>query len=341
MRHLYTIISLLLLTFFGTSCEHKDLCYTHPHTMPVKIVIDWRYAPGAEDDISTMEVMLFPKAGGEAFHYQVGKYGGIVWVPVTAYYGTCFNSGEGANRWDSRPSDFFTMNVTTRMSPDEEAMSRINAPSSRVPRTIDATDQDFLLEPDMLYSDQLNDICIELRSTLTFSDGRSTEEYTEDDLQVITFYPERRTPHYTVIIKNLRNLGYVQSLSASMSSMSGAYYVGTEHADNDRWLQSFDMQHIQGSALDIAGDFLGFGHCPDEDFLHTVTLYLVLSDGTKLYYPFDVTEQMHSEENRNSMEVTIVIDAGIVIPPPETAAGGLQPTVDGWMHEIVDLGTLQ
>lgn len=340
MRHYYAITLLFLLTLLGTSCEHKDLCYTHPHTMPVKIVIDWRYAPEAEDDINTMEVMLFPEAGGEALHYQVGKYGGIVWVPVTTYNGTCFNSGEGANRWDSRSSDFFTMNVTTRRSPDDEAMSRINAASSRVPRTTDATDQDFLLTPDMLYSDQLRDIRIELRSTLAFSDGRTTEEYTEEDLQVITFYPERRTPRYTVIIKNLSNLGYVQTMTASMSSMSGAYYVGTEQADNDRWLQSFDMQYIKDSGNSISGNFLGFGHCPDEDFQHTVTLYLVLSDGTKLYYSFDVTDQMHSEENRNSMEVTIVIDAGIVIPPPESAAGGLQPTVDGWTHEIVDLGSL-
>lgn len=30
-----------------TSCEHKDLCYEHPHPAEIKVVFDWHKAPGA------------------------------------------------------------------------------------------------------------------------------------------------------------------------------------------------------------------------------------------------------------------------------------------------------
>ena len=34
------IISMLLILLFA-SCEHKDLCYSHPHDKEVRILFDW------------------------------------------------------------------------------------------------------------------------------------------------------------------------------------------------------------------------------------------------------------------------------------------------------------
>ncbi len=42
---LYTIFTMLLL-FAMTSCEHKDLCFDHAHTVDVKVVFDWRSTRG-------------------------------------------------------------------------------------------------------------------------------------------------------------------------------------------------------------------------------------------------------------------------------------------------------
>lgn len=53
----YTIFTMLLL-FAMTSCEHKDLCFDHAHTVDVKVVFDWRNAPGASP--ASMAVYLYP-----------------------------------------------------------------------------------------------------------------------------------------------------------------------------------------------------------------------------------------------------------------------------------------
>ena len=49
------------------SCEHKDLCYDHSHTIDVEVVFDWRNASEAAPE--SMSLYLFPTNGGEALRY--------------------------------------------------------------------------------------------------------------------------------------------------------------------------------------------------------------------------------------------------------------------------------
>lgn len=44
------------------SCEHKELCYDHSHTVDVRVVLDWKNA--AEASPSSMRLYLFPQDGG-------------------------------------------------------------------------------------------------------------------------------------------------------------------------------------------------------------------------------------------------------------------------------------
>lgn len=50
------------------SCEHKDLCYDHSHTIDVEVVFDWRNASEAAPE--SMSLYLFPTNGGEALRYS-------------------------------------------------------------------------------------------------------------------------------------------------------------------------------------------------------------------------------------------------------------------------------
>ena len=36
-----------LLALFATGCNHKELCYQHPHVGEIRVEFDWRYAPEA------------------------------------------------------------------------------------------------------------------------------------------------------------------------------------------------------------------------------------------------------------------------------------------------------
>lgn len=53
------IIALITVVFSAVSCDHKDLCYYHPHVAPVKIKVDWEKANGK--DIDGMTAYLFAK----------------------------------------------------------------------------------------------------------------------------------------------------------------------------------------------------------------------------------------------------------------------------------------
>lgn len=37
-----------------TGCEHKDLCYHHPHQVRLRVVFDWMDAPDAAPDGMTI-----------------------------------------------------------------------------------------------------------------------------------------------------------------------------------------------------------------------------------------------------------------------------------------------
>ena len=47
---------LILLIEFLTSCEHKDLCYDHPHRQNVEVTFDWSEA------VESLALVLSPSS---------------------------------------------------------------------------------------------------------------------------------------------------------------------------------------------------------------------------------------------------------------------------------------
>lgn len=62
MNHVLQAVAVLAVLSL-TSCEHKDLCHDSLHVVNVKVVFDWRNAPGATPE--TMRLYLFPVRGGQ------------------------------------------------------------------------------------------------------------------------------------------------------------------------------------------------------------------------------------------------------------------------------------
>lgn len=42
-----TYALLMVLSMIFVSCEHKELCYSHPHSAKVSVVFDWSQMPAA------------------------------------------------------------------------------------------------------------------------------------------------------------------------------------------------------------------------------------------------------------------------------------------------------
>lgn len=97
MRRLFYLAASVLL--FG-SCEHKELCFLHPHTAQLQVEFDWSYAPDAErnNEVEGMCLWFYPvdEAGtqtGEPLRYDLsGMKGGTVEIPMGRYQVLYYNN---------------------------------------------------------------------------------------------------------------------------------------------------------------------------------------------------------------------------------------------------------
>lgn len=48
-----TVYALLAMILF--SCEHKELCFHHPHMVTLRVDFDWKNAPQADPEISILK----------------------------------------------------------------------------------------------------------------------------------------------------------------------------------------------------------------------------------------------------------------------------------------------
>lgn len=64
MKNMIAIYALLMvLSMIFVSCEHKELCYSHPHSTKVSVVFDWSQMPAAYTP-GGMRVIFYPRSGG-------------------------------------------------------------------------------------------------------------------------------------------------------------------------------------------------------------------------------------------------------------------------------------
>lgn len=299
----------------ATSCEHKDLCYDHSDAVDVEVVFDWCNAPDASPE--SMSLYLFP-AGGEALRYEFTDCrGGTIRVPVGSYEALCLNSDTENVTYRSAERRE-TFEVTTRTADLLSGLSVLGVLSDGVPRVDGTESERVILPPDMLWSDYAESV--ELKPTA----GTPT----------VTLSPEMSICRYTVEIRNAANLKYVSGISGSLSSMAESLYpgVGCDATCKTGATIPFDAA-VSADKSTVTGELFAFG-CPSARKTHTLTVYAVLSDESKWYYTYDVTDQIHSAPDRR--DVHIVLD-GLPLPKPIVNGGGFQPDVDDWQSVNVDI----
>lgn len=72
MKNMLRSVTAFMAILILSSCEHKELCYSHAHTAKVQVIFDWKNASEANPE--TMRLYLFPIDGGKAEMYEfVGK----------------------------------------------------------------------------------------------------------------------------------------------------------------------------------------------------------------------------------------------------------------------------
>ena len=291
------------------SCEHKELCYNHSHTIDIEVVFDWTQAPEASP--ASMSLYLFPEAGVPIRNEFTEPAGGEIRATNGRYDALCLNSDtkvieyRNTEKWET----FEITTATTTLIPE---FSGLGVRSEGAPMAPGAENERIAAAPEMIWYDCRAGVPL------------SIEEHR------LTLYPSAAVGRCTVEIRNAANLAHVKGLSASLSGMAGGFLVGAGIASAERVTIPFEMAKSSETTLD--GSVQTFGHCPSEQTTHTLIVYAVLADGSKWYYTYDVTDQIHSAPDQR--DIRILLDG---LPLPEPNPAGFQPSVENWQAVDVDI----
>lgn len=305
--YLFTAVSALVFS----SCEHKDLCYDHPHTVPFRVLFDWREAPEASP--ASMSLYLFPPHGKSIRNEFTDAAGGELRAAYGRYDVLCVNSDTEAVEYRNTER-YETFEVTTRTTTLFPGLSSLGVRAPAPPMAPGTEDERIAAAPDMLWCDR--------RAGFSLS--------AEDHL--LTLYPSAAVGRCTVEIRHAENLEHTTALSASLSGLGGGVLPGAERLSGERVTVPFEVSVAEDQTT-LTGVLTIFGHCPAERTSHILTLYAVLSDGSKWYYTYDVTEQIHSASDQRDIRILL---EGLPLPAPDPG-GGFDPSVGDWEEVDVDI----
>lgn len=309
MKRIIKFILTLLIGWVSAACEHKELCYDHSSYTEVEVVFDWRNHPDARPE--SMRLYLFPEEGGDPLLYEFPNHtGGVIRIRAGHYKAICYNS-------DTETIGF--RNVGAFETFEAFALQgELAIRGSAAPRAEGTENERLALSPEYLYSDKRTDIHITVTT----------------DKQKIILYPRQVVCRYQVEVRDVDNLKQVftNGVGGSLSSLSGGFMMGTGQPSAE--VVTFPFSVTETEDLKLKGDFLTFGQSVSELRRHKLVIYVIMKDGSKRYYTFDVTKQV--DDAADPYNVHIIVDA---LPLPKTlnTDEGFQPEVEDWQDIYVDL----
>lgn len=337
MKYVLNISVFIVTILTLASCEHKELCFIHPHTTCVTIKFDWNYAPDAEQnkEVKSMCLWFYPTDEngnqiGEPIYYNIaGMYGGEIEIPVGHYELLYYNSDYERVKFRG-VDNFLRHECYTNETSLLESLGNSSL-TYNIPRAEGTEDQPVVDTPDKMWGDNAMSVHITEQgiSYWFIRDGETEVVQISNNDNLLRLMPHEQTCTYTVEIKNVENLKYVTYVGATLSSMSGSVFCAEEKLASHN--VTLPINVVSDKKSIIFGSFQTFGR--DEfDKQHILSVYAWMTDGKGYYGTVDVTEQVDNAPNPR--RVYIVVD-GFKFPKPITNGGGLQPDVDEW--ESVDL----
>lgn len=326
----FAIITTATALFAG--CNHKDLCYHHPHSANVRVEFDWSNAPEANPE--GMSVWFYSKTYGNVQRFDfAGREGGTVEILVGEYEVLCFNNDTEAVLF--RGSDAYNQHEAyTRKGDILESLYGNSGGQSRAPRAEGTEAQDVVISPDELWGSGVTNVVVTdygLSYTCSPYTGDGQAASVESEEYVITLCPEERYCIYTYEIRDIENLEHAVQMCGTISGMANSAYIADGSLGRDPVIIPFASNIGEE---DVTGRFLTFGHHEENVEPHKFVLYVWMKDGSKWYYTFDVTDQVHNAPNKR--RVHIVID-NLELPTPIGGGEGFDITVDDWINEDVEI----
>lgn len=336
MKHIVMAMFVAIVALPFVSCEHKDLCYLHPHGLEIEVVFDWVNAP--EADPNGMSLYFYPEDGGDPRRFDIGKDGGKVYLQVGKYHVVIYNNDSEYVKYGY--TCFYDHLLYTRESGILEPIGR-GRRSNGIPRPPGSNEESVRLAPNMMWG------CSAMNIEVTDDGTKFTHEVIGSDQKEpqlkldevnkfkFTFYPEELMCRYTYEVINLKNFEYVYEVCGMLTGMAGTLTLASGEIGRD--CVSHPVEAFKdGEKEIITGEFHTFGHHLENDQSHYMMMYFCYSDG--MIYPFywNLTEQVHNAPDPR--RVHLVLDASNVDLPDAIKNGsGFIPSVDDFEDVYEDI----
>lgn len=300
------------------SCQ-KELCYDHPHTPDsnqhgrLHVAFDWSDTQNPET--SEMHLAAFRDGGNPVTYPLAGMAGGNVSLWAGRYWFVAYNG------------DTETTTASGTTYEDFEIRG--------VQRTVSGSDLRFIWEPERVWVSTAQDFGVEA----------GTEQTLPMTMWAATY-------QYTFLIHNVANLDRVSSITATITGLASSYSPAASCPKDYTVAEVFEFHKVDSAS--IRGTLRVFGHSPDEDEslptdstsaaarANTLTLYVTTDVNNHYAFDYNVSEDMQHptvgsiDTQTGEIVINIQID-DIPVPDQPPATGGIQPSVDGWQDENIEV----
>lgn len=291
-----------------SSCERKEVHYPSSPTAEVQVRFDRSAAPGAR--VEGMCAWFFPEGGGKAIRYDfTDPAGGTVRIPWGNYRVVCMNNDSEVVQIRGEES-YETFELYTRQSTLLEAVNSKGNPPGANP-----AGEPVVAAPDAIWGGNLENVRLE----------RGDDEKA---LRTVVLPVLPKTSTVSLEVLNVENLKYISSVGASLSGLSGSFFLGSGAFSAVRSTVPFAAESDGKSKIKVGTQI--FGLSANADTKRTLTLYFIFSDGSKHHYRFDVSNQVNKAPDKR--HIRIVIDK-LTLPKPIVNGGGFHPSVEEWDAE--------
>ena len=280
-----TAVAALLFAVVATAC-HKELVIWPAYlNTNFNVVFDWTGIKEANP--SVMQFIAFSEEGGDPLEFGFANAaGGTAKLHYGDYRAVAHNDdSETFYGTGSSWKDYEIFGQTTTL----DLYSPMFIASRAVPRGEGAEDEPFVEEPDRLWVSA---------TTTAFRAGTN-----EDETLTMPMKPATYTYNFT--ITNVANLEYVTDIMATVSGMSQSMTPFNLMPSHRHCTIPVKVTVVGENTITIT--VRSFGHCPghegegtiisaEPEARHNLVVYARLTDGSKWYYEYDITEPLHDPD---------------------------------------------
>lgn len=327
---LFSLLGVLMLL---VSCNHHELCYSHPHTAKVRVNVDW--SEFVEEDPTGMTVMVYPADGGKPYT-----------VLTHTLDGASFNLFEGVYHtlaFNQSVSEFGSLEFRQMEKYDKAEVVSATQDSRWYEGRADGGR--VVTQPEWIGSHREEGAMVTrqmvqaMRQEGKYRSGEGAEYVLSNLVPQNMVY----TVHARVYIEGIYNL---RSARAALDGMAEGYRFAMARPSHvsatylmEEWEMTVDKSDPTRGYIDTYLYCFGLpdGHqgTADEN-LFTLSVLLV-DNKTVLNFPFMVGDKFEQGDTSVRLSLNLELELAEPLPDvkPEGGSGsGFDATVEDWGEEI-------